>query len=131
MISATRVGKEDNFRLSVAVKILAGGIRNLGKISEQLWARAIESPAHGGTDPHFRIFRQPHVPARYGLCNPKDNRMPRIPFLAHLCTQNQPVFQFVLGLQPIVQLTPWLFATFKIDFIRPPPDFLFTRRVPC
>jgi len=51
--------------------------------------------------------------------------------LARLRAQNQPRLKFAFGLQPIVQLTPGLFAAFKIDFIRPAPDLLFTRRVPC
>ena len=35
-----------------------------------------------------------------------------------------------VGLEPIVQLTAWLFATFEIDFVCATSDFLVTRRVP-
>ena len=39
------------------------------------------------------------------------------------------VFEFAFGLEPIVQLKAWLFAAFKIDFIRATSDFLVTHRV--
>src|SRR5438046_10715132 len=39
-------------------------------------------------------------------------------------------FEFAFGLEPIVQLTPWVFAAFEIDFVCATSDFLVTRRAP-
>jgi hypothetical protein len=57
-------------------------------------------------------------------------RMSRIPFLTRLLAPKHPAFEFALGLEPIVQLTAWLFAALKIDFVCATSDFLATRRVP-
>jgi hypothetical protein len=51
------------------------------------------------------------------------------PFLARLRKPKHPAFKFAFGLEPIVQLTAWLFAAFEIDFVCATSDFLFTRRV--
>ena len=57
--------------------------------------------------------------------------MSRIVFLARLPARKHPTCEFAFGLEPIVQLTAWLFVTFEIDFVRAMPDFLVMRRVPC
>lgn len=49
-------------------------------------------------------------------------------FLARLSKLQK--FQFVLGLEPIVQLTAWLFDAFEIDFVCATSNFLFTHRAP-
>ncbi len=41
---------------------------------------------------------------------------PRIPCLARLLAPKHAAFEFAFGLEPIVQLTAWLFAALKIDF---------------
>jgi hypothetical protein len=38
--------------------------------------------------------------------------MSRILFLARLRVPKRPIFEFAFGLEPIVQLTAWLFAAF-------------------
>ena len=38
--------------------------------------------------------------------------MSRILFLARLRVPKRPTFEFAFGLEPIVQLTAWLFAAF-------------------
>src|SRR2546427_10381885 len=55
-------------------------------------------------------------------------RMLHTRFLARL--RKPTTFEFAFGLEPIVQLTPWLFAAFEIDFVCATSDFLVTRRVP-
>ena len=55
----------------------------------------------------------------------------RIRFLARLRVPKRPTFEFAFGLEPIVQLTAWLFAAFEIDFVCATSDVLVTRRVPC
>ena len=40
------------------------------------------------------------------------------------------LFEFAFGLEPILQLTAWLFAAFKIDFVCATPDFLLRRGIP-
>jgi hypothetical protein len=52
------------------------------------------------------------------------------PYLARLRARKRPTFEFAFGLEPIVQLTAWLFAAFKIDFVCATSDVLVTRRVP-
>ncbi len=56
-----------------------------------------------------------------------DPRMSRIPFLARLRAPKHPAFEFALRLEPIVQLTAWLFAAFEVDFVCATSDFLVTR----
>jgi hypothetical protein len=58
--------------------------------------------------------------------------MSRIPLLARLRAAKHPAFafEFAFRLEPIVQLTAWLFAAFEINFVCATPDFLITRRVP-
>jgi hypothetical protein len=58
-------------------------------------------------------------------------RMSRIRFLARLRAPKHSAFEFALGLEPIVQLTAWLFAAFEVDFVCATSDFLVTRRVLC
>ena len=53
-------------------------------------------------------------------------RMLHTRFLARL--RKPTTFEFAFGLEPIVQLTPWLFAAFEIDFVCATSDFLVTRR---
>ena len=53
--------------------------------------------------------------------------MSRIPFLARLRAPKHPTFEFAFGLEPIVQLTAWLFAAFEVDFVCATSDFLVTR----
>jgi hypothetical protein len=50
--------------------------------------------------------------------------------LPALRVQEHPSFEFAFCLEPIVQLTAWLFAAFAIDFACAMSDFLITRRVP-
>jgi hypothetical protein len=56
--------------------------------------------------------------------------MSRISLLARLRAPKHPAFEFAFRLEPIVQLTAWLFAAFEIDFVCPTSDLLATRRVP-
>jgi hypothetical protein len=53
--------------------------------------------------------------------------MLRIPCLASLREPNHSLFQFAFGLEPIIQLTAWVFATFEIDFVCATSDFLVRR----
>src|SRR6266403_5345838 len=53
-------------------------------------------------------------------------RMLHARFLARL--RKPTTFEFAFGLEPIVQLTPRLFAAFEIDFVCATSDFLVTRR---
>src|SRR2546425_10914489 len=55
-------------------------------------------------------------------------RMLHTRFLARL--RKPTTFELAFGLEPIVQLTPRLFAAFEIDFVCAKSDFLVTRRVP-
>jgi len=57
-------------------------------------------------------------------------RMSRISFLARLRAAKYPAFEFAFRLEPIVQITAWLFAAFEVDFVCATSDFLVTRRVP-
>jgi hypothetical protein len=57
-------------------------------------------------------------------------RMSRICFLARLRAAKHPTFEFAFRLEPIVQITAWLFAAFEIDLVCATSDFLITRRVP-
>ena len=56
--------------------------------------------------------------------------MSRIPFLTRVRERKHPAFEFAFGLEPIIQLTAWLFAALEIDFVGAKSDLLFTRRVP-
>ena len=51
--------------------------------------------------------------------------------LARLRAAKHAALEFAFGLEPIVQITAWLFAAFEIDFVCATSDFLITRRVPC
>src|SRR5712664_1960818 len=53
----------------------------------------------------------------------------QIPFLARLRAAKHAAFEFTFGLEPIVQLTAWLFAAFEIDFVCATPDFLVAPRL--
>ncbi len=57
-------------------------------------------------------------------------RMSRIPLLARLRARECPALEFAFGLEPIVQITAWLFAAFEIDFVGATSDFFVTRGVP-
>jgi hypothetical protein len=56
--------------------------------------------------------------------------MSRIPLLARLRARECPAFELAFGLEPIVQITAWLFAAFEIDFVGATSDFFVTRGVP-
>ena len=56
--------------------------------------------------------------------------MSRIPFLTRVRARKHAAFEFAFGLEPIIQLTAWLFAALEIDFVGAKSDFLVTRRVP-
>jgi Glycosyl hydrolases family 16 len=43
--------------------------------------------------------------------------MSRMRVLARLRVPKHPTFEFAFGLEPIIQLTAWLFAAFEIDFV--------------
>jgi hypothetical protein len=58
-------------------------------------------------------------------------RMSQFLFLARLLGPKRPAAEFTFGLEPIVKLTPVLYAAFKIDFVSAKSDFLDSRRVPC
>jgi hypothetical protein len=47
-----------------------------------------------------------------------------------LRVQEHPPFEFAFRLEPIIQLTVRVFATFEIDFVCSTSDFLVSRRVP-
>ena len=51
-------------------------------------------------------------------------------FLTCVHSLNPSVSEFAFGLEPIVQLAPWLSTTLKIYFMRAKSDFLVTRGVP-
>ena len=53
-------------------------------------------------------------------------RMLRIPLLARLRARECPAFEFAFGLEPIVQITAWLFAAFEIDLVCATSDVLVT-----
>jgi hypothetical protein len=44
-------------------------------------------------------------------------RMSRINFLARLRAAKRPTCEFAFPLEPIVEITAWLFAAFEIDFV--------------
>jgi len=52
------------------------------------------------------------------------------PLLTCLHTPEHPGFELLFGLEPVVQVTAWLFATFEIDFVCATSDLLVRRRVP-
>src|SRR5229473_3292123 len=52
------------------------------------------------------------------------------PFLTRLLAPKSTEFEFAFGLEPVVQMTAWLFAAFKIDLVCATSDFLVARRVP-
>ena len=53
------------------------------------------------------------------------------PLLARLRAPKHSVFEFAFRLEPIVQITTWLFAAFEINLVGATSDLLVRRRVPC
>jgi hypothetical protein len=60
----------------------------------------------------------------------RPSRRAGILYLAGLGARKCAAFEFAFGLEPIVQLTAWLFTAFEIDFVGAKPDCLVRRRVP-
>jgi hypothetical protein len=56
--------------------------------------------------------------------------MPRIRFLARLRARKRPTSEFAFCLEPIVQVTAWLFAACEIDFVCATPNVRVKRGVP-
>ena len=50
--------------------------------------------------------------------------------LARLPAPKHPAFEFAFHWEPILQITAWLWALFKTDFVCTQSDFVITRRVP-
>ncbi len=53
-----------------------------------------------------------------------------IPLLARLRARECPALEFAFSLEPVVQITAWLFAAFEIDRVGATSDFFVTRGVP-
>jgi len=58
-------------------------------------------------------------------------RISRTFFLPRLRAREHPAFEFAFRLEPIFQITAWLFAAFEIDFVCATSDLVIKRRVPC